>query len=163
MAEQERSTPQQVGLKVKVLYYPFMGTEINTERLLLLARLCYSPMGIGRMGDLLTGNKPSDGKAGEFVRNLIEMGHMGALEHWYTTFAVEGYSRISSQQNDRHRLMKMFKDAGVIYINAPEQGRPTRRSCSNLSVMSKKTTSDMLCLQFCPAPRVCREVSKASR
>lgn len=124
MAEQERSTPQQVGLKVKVLYYPFMGTEINTERLLLLARLCYSPMGIGRMGDLLTGNKPSDGKAGEFVRNLIEMGHMGALEHWYTTFAVEGYSRISSQQNDRHRLMKMFKDAGVIYINAPEQGSP---------------------------------------
>lgn len=111
-------------LKVKVLYYPFMGTGINTERLVLLARLCYSPMGIEALEDLLMRDKPSDEKAGEFVRNLIEMGHMGALEHWYTTFAVEGYSRISSQQNDRHRLLKMFKEHGVVYMNDPEQGSP---------------------------------------
>ncbi len=119
-----RESAKKAELKVKVLYYPFMGTGINTERLILLARLCYSPMGIGRMGELLTGDKPSDEKAGEFVRGLIEMGHMGALEHWYTTFAVEGYSRISSQQNDRHRLIKMFKEHGVVYMNDPEQGSP---------------------------------------
>jgi thymidylate synthase (FAD) len=116
--------PRKADLKVKVLYYPFMGTGINTERLIFLARLCYSPLAIGSLEDLLVGNKPSDERAGEFVRSLIEMGHMGALEHWYTTFAVEGYSRISSQQNDRHRLLKMFKDHGVIYMNDPEQGSP---------------------------------------
>lgn len=124
MSEQRVNVPQKTELKVKVLYYPFMGTGINTERLLLLARLCYSPMGTDRLEDLLTGSKPSDEEAGKFVRNLIDMGHMGALEHWYTTFAVEGYSRISSQQNDRHRLIKMFKDTGVVYVNDPEQGSP---------------------------------------
>lgn len=124
MPEKNAKAPTKVDLKVKVLYYPFMGTGINTERLLLLARLCYSPIGIGKMEDLLTGDKPSDEQAGKFVRSLIDMGHMGALEHWYTTFAVEGYSRISSQQNDRHRLIKMFKDAGVLYISDPEQGSP---------------------------------------
>jgi len=120
----EVSTPSVVTLKVKVLYYPFMGTQINTERLILLSRLCYSPMGIDRLEEMLTGSQPDDEATGRFIRGLIDSGHLGTLEHWYTTFAVEGYSRISSQQNDRHRLMKVFKDAGVLYINDPEQGSP---------------------------------------
>ncbi len=108
-------------LKVKVLHYPFMGTDLNTERLIMLGRLCYSPMNTDELESFLIGDKPSAEEVGRFVRGLIKSGHLGVLEHWYTTFAVEGYSRISSQQNDRHRLMKMFKDSGVIYINEPVQ------------------------------------------
>ena len=111
----------QARLKVKVLYYPFMGTDIDTERLILLARLCYSPMDTDQLESVLTGDKPSKEEVGRFIRGLIKSGHLGVLEHWYTTFAVEGYSRISSQQNDRHRLMKVFKEPGVMYFNEPVQ------------------------------------------
>ncbi|HHW19309.1 MAG TPA: FAD-dependent thymidylate synthase [Firmicutes bacterium] len=121
MSADNAKAPEKTSLKVKVLYYPFMGTNIDTERLILLARLCYSPMGIDRLESMLLGDKPSREETGRFIRNLIDSGHLGALEHWYTTFAVEGYSRISSQQNDRHRLMKVFKDAGVVYFNEPVQ------------------------------------------
>ncbi|MGI6621063.1 MAG: FAD-dependent thymidylate synthase [Bacillota bacterium] len=108
-------------LKVKVLHYPFMGTGIDTERLTLLGRLCYSPMGTDELESILTGDKPSKEEVGRFIRGLIKSGHLGVLEHWYTTFAVEGYSRISSQQNDRHRLMKVVKEPGVLYFNEPVQ------------------------------------------
>jgi len=119
--KQYNGMPQKASFKVKILYYPFVGTKINTERLILLARLCYSPMSTTKLESLLYGDKPSNEETGRFIRNLIDSGHLGALEHWYTTFAVEGYSRISSQQNDRHRLMKVFKDSGVIYFNQPVQ------------------------------------------
>ena len=45
--------PKEASLKVKVLYYPFMGTNVDTERLLLLAKLCYAPMGISELEALL--------------------------------------------------------------------------------------------------------------
>jgi len=122
--------PEEVGLKYEIVYYPFMGTAVNTERLLLMARLCYKPIGAASMKQLVWGDEdaPADARVedaavGKFVRGLISSGHMGALEHWYTSFAVEGYSRVSSQQNDRHRLMKMFKDPDV-WTNAPEQASP---------------------------------------
>ncbi|HHY69905.1 MAG TPA: FAD-dependent thymidylate synthase [Bacillota bacterium] len=121
MSETVRGKPEKAEMSVRILYYPFMGTDIDTERLILLARLCYAPMGIDELEDLLTGDKPSKEDTGKFIRNLIRSGHLGALEHWHTTFAVEGYSRISSQQNDRHRLMKVFKDSGVFYYNEPVQ------------------------------------------
>lgn len=121
--------PEEVGLKFEVVYYPFMGTEVNTERLLLMARLCYKPIGAVNMKQLVWGEgagaSMDDADVGKFVRNLISAGHMGALEHWHTSFAVEGYSRVSSQQNDRHRLMKMFKSPDVTcWVNDPEQGSP---------------------------------------
>ena len=124
MDEQLEEGPHKTTLKAKILYYPYIGTNTNTERLILLARLCYSPVGIDWLESLLTGDKPSEKETGRFIRNLIDSGHLGALEHWHTTFAVEGYSRISSQQNDRHRLIKVFKDAGVVYYNEPEQASP---------------------------------------
>ena len=121
-------------LKFRIIYYPFMGTPVNTERLVLMAKLCYSPMATDELFAAVHGEKPSDKSCGSFVRSLIESGHLGALEHWYTSFAVEGYSRISSQQNDRHRLIKMFKEPGVMchvqeepcsgFVNDPEQGSP---------------------------------------
>ena len=116
--------PRKTTLKAKILFYPYMGTGTSTERLILLARLCYSPMGIDQLENLLTGDRPGEKDTGRFIRNLIDSGHLGALEHWYTTFAVEGYSRISSQQNDRHRLVKVLKDTGVVFYNEPEQASP---------------------------------------
>ena len=113
-------------LSFRIINYPFMGTDINTERLMLMAKLCYTPIGAHGMAAMVHGEEQtvSDEEAGKFVRGLISSGHLGALEHWYTSFAVEGYSRISSQQNDRHRIMKMFKDHGcaVGYVCDPEQG-----------------------------------------
>lgn len=121
-------------LKVRILYYPFMGTSVNTERLVLMAKLCYSPIGTEELFRMVHGNEPDDRSAGRFVRGLVESRHLGALEHWHTSFAVEGYSRISSQQNDRHRLMKMFKEPGVAchasaanpggFVNDPEPSSP---------------------------------------
>lgn len=122
MKKGENAKPRPVEFSFEILYYPFMGTDINTERLLLLTRLCYSPLGLGQLQNLITGNKPSDESCGKFIRGLIKSGHLGALEHWHTTFAVQGYSRISSQQNDRHRLMKVLKDSGVVYVNEPVGG-----------------------------------------
>jgi thymidylate synthase (FAD) len=111
-------------MRTRVIYYPFMGTTINTERLLWMARLCYAPLGVDELAAMVRGDSgPSDEALGRFVRVLIASGHLGALEHWHTSFAVEGYSRVSSQQNDRHRLMKMFKEPGV-YINAPQEASP---------------------------------------
>ncbi len=121
MGDQLQNNSQESQMKIKILHYPFMGTGIDTERLLLLGRLCYSPMGTEALESLLTEDKPSEEEVGRFIRNLIKSGHLGVLEHWYTTFAVEGYSRISSQQNDRHRLMKVLKDSGVVYFNQPVQ------------------------------------------
>ncbi|MDD2202298.1 MAG: FAD-dependent thymidylate synthase [Firmicutes bacterium] len=127
----------EVGLKFRILYYPFMGTSVNTERLLVLARLCYRPIGVDELYDMVWGGdgKPSDSSAktmddeavGKFVRGLIRSGHLGALEHWNTSFAVEGYSRISSQQNDRHRLMKMFKDPSVTQAGSQRSGESEER------------------------------------
>lgn len=105
---------QEATLRFRVLYYPFMGTDINTERLITMARICYAPLGVDDLADLVSGRAWTEDQVGEFVRNLIASGHHGALEHWTTSFAVEGYSRISSQQNDRHRLITIFKDAGVV-------------------------------------------------
>ncbi|HBK59307.1 MAG TPA: hypothetical protein DDZ84_00740 [Firmicutes bacterium] len=133
---------QEVGLRFRIIYYPFMGTGVDPERLLLMARLCYKPLGVDAIYDMVWGcpdpgigpiaaaatpaATATDDSVGKFVRTLISSGHLGALEHWYTSFAVEGYSRISSQQNDRHRLMKMFKDPGFPddfeWVNDPEQG-----------------------------------------
>lgn len=116
----------ETGLHFRIVNYPFMGTSTNTERLMLMARLCYSPIGADALAVMVSGPESgiSDEDAGRFVRGLISSGHLGALEHWYTSFAVEGYSRVSSQQNDRHRIMKMFKDHGcaVGYVCEPEQG-----------------------------------------
>jgi len=121
------SSEQEVGLRFRIIYYPFMGTDVDPERLLLMARLCYKPLGTDNLYDMVWGSDAAAGAGdqavGKFVRTLISSGHLGALEHWYTSFAVEGYSRISSQQNDRHRLMKMFKDPDVsAWVNHPEQG-----------------------------------------
>lgn len=114
----------EASLEVRILYYPFIGTSVDTERLLLLPKICYAPLDISDLEKMLSGDKPSKEEVGRFIRGLIDSGHLGALEHWYTTFAVQGYSRISSQQNDRHRLMKVFKDAGVYYYNEPVQASP---------------------------------------
>ena len=107
----------EVSLNFRIVYYPFMGTDVNTENLLLMAKLCYKAIGVDQLYDMV--NKPNTDAGGtgedrkvhqkpDIVRTL---GSFGTLVHQLCSRSV--YSRISSQQNDRHRLMKMFKDAGM--------------------------------------------------
>ena len=120
----------EVKLKFRIIYYPFIGTNVDTENAILMAKLCYKAIGVDEIYDMVNEKMKDEAhkeSTGKFVRGLIKSGHLGALEHWYTSFAVEGYSRVSSQQNDRHRLMKMFKDAGVPaleWANDGESGSP---------------------------------------
>ena len=76
--------PEQTGLQVRIIYYPFMGNNINTERLLLMTRLCYAPLGTEEILNMVHGqNEPTDEEAGRFVRGLVQSGHLGACSTSY--------------------------------------------------------------------------------
>lgn len=63
------------------------------------AKLCYSPVGVTEILEKL-----EDGKASEFVRMLMRLGHMSPVEHVSFTFGIEGISRVCSHQLVRHRI-----------------------------------------------------------
>lgn len=63
------------------------------------ARLCYSPLDIEGLRDLLD---PEE-RAGLIAR-VVAMGHLSVLEHASFTFGVEGVSRTMTHQLVRHRL-----------------------------------------------------------
>lgn len=62
-------------------------------------KLCYSAAGLTAIAEKLTPEK-----AGDFVRRLVGLGHVSALEHASFTFGVEGVSRALTHQLVRHRL-----------------------------------------------------------
>ena len=63
------------------------------------ARLCYSASDVQKLLERL-----SPEKVKRLVRDLINRGHLSAIEHASFTFAVEGISRACSHQLVRHRL-----------------------------------------------------------
>lgn len=63
------------------------------------AKLCYSAVGVEAIAEKLTPEKTA-----EFIRRLLAMGHVSALEHASFTFGVEGVSRSLTHQLVRHRL-----------------------------------------------------------
>lgn len=82
------------------------------------ARLCYSAADIDTIRKRLSG-----GKAAEFVKRLIDMGHESPLEHVSFTFGIEGVSRALSHQLVRHRIasysqqsQRYVKMAGFDYV-----------------------------------------------
>lgn len=107
-------------LKVVLLRH----TPEPEEAVALAAKLCYSPSGIE---DLRNRIAARDQK--EFVKKLMEMGHMSPIEHASFTFGVEGISRACSHQLVRHRLasysqqsqryVKAGGDDGFSYIIPP--------------------------------------------
>ena len=59
-----------------------MGTDVNTENLLLMAKLCYKAIGVDQLDDMV--NKPNTDaggteKTGKFIRNLISSRTLGEL------------------------------------------------------------------------------------
>jgi len=88
----------------------------------MAAKLCYSP------SDIESLRKKIDRKdQRQFVKNLMEMGHMSPVEHPDFTFAIEGISRACSHQLVRHRLASysqqsqryVSEEAGFDYIIPP--------------------------------------------
>ncbi len=75
----------------------------------LAAKLCYSPSSIEDL-------KISDSEHNNFVKKIIEMGHLSPIEHASFTFAVEGISRVCSHQLVRHRLAS-YSQQSQRYVN----------------------------------------------
>jgi thymidylate synthase (FAD) len=63
------------------------------------AKLCYSDAGLETIAGKLSPEKTAD-----FIRKLMEWGHLSALEHASFTFGIEGVSRALTHQLVRHRL-----------------------------------------------------------
>lgn len=82
-------------LKVILLSY----TPEPEEAIAMAAKLCYSPSDIESLRDRIAARDQK-----EFVKKLMDMGHMSPIEHPSFTFAIEGISRACSHQLVRHRL-----------------------------------------------------------
>ncbi|MCX7966794.1 MAG: FAD-dependent thymidylate synthase [Syntrophorhabdaceae bacterium] len=105
-------------LKVMLINY----TPNPDEVVALAAKLCYSPSGIDDINKRLSSLEGND-----FIKKIIDMGHMSPIEHATFTFAVEGISRACSHQLVRHRLASYSQqsqryvgmDKGFSYIIPP--------------------------------------------
>jgi len=88
----------------------------------MAAKLCYSPSDIEKLRDNISKKDQR-----QFVKRLMEMGHMSPVEHPDFTFAIEGISRACSHQLVRHRLASysqqsqryVSEEAGFDYIIPP--------------------------------------------
>lgn len=85
------------------------------------ARLCYSPLGV----ENLMGNFSQEENR-QFIKKLVELGHLSPLEHVSFTFAIEGVSRNLSHQLVRHRIasysqrsQRHVNEAGFAYVIPP--------------------------------------------
>lgn len=86
---------REASLKVSLLEH-----TPSPERLVALsARLCYSPVGIDELKEIL-----SEEEKEKLINLLRESGHLSPFEHASFTFAVEGISRACSHQLVRHRI-----------------------------------------------------------
>lgn len=105
-------------LKVILLRY----TPEPEETVAMAAKLCYSPSDIESLKDRVAKKDQRD-----FVKRLIDMGHMSPIEHPSFTFAIEGISRACSHQLVRHRLASysqqsqryVSEESGFDYVIPP--------------------------------------------
>lgn len=105
-------------LKVILLRY----TPEPEETVAMAAKLCYSPSDIESLKDRVAKKDQRD-----FVKKLMDMGHMSPIEHPSFTFAIEGISRACSHQLVRHRLASysqqsqryVSEESGFDYVIPP--------------------------------------------
>lgn len=108
----------QTGLKVSLLSY----TPIPDEVISMAAKLCYSNSTIEEIKGAL-----DEEKRAEFVKKLMDLGHLSPIEHASFTFGIEGVSRALLAQITRHRIVSFSvqsqryvnKSAGFNYIIPP--------------------------------------------
>lgn len=81
----------------------------------LAARLCYSPVSIGRLREQLdtTGVET-------FLDKIMSLGHHSVLEHASFTFGIEGISRVTTHQLVRHRIAS-FSQQSQRYVSHKEE------------------------------------------
>jgi len=109
---------REAKLKVILLRH----TPHPEETIAMAAKLCYSPSQISELR-----KKISSKDQRNFVRKLMEMGHLSPVEHASFTFAIEGISRACSHQLVRHRLASysqqsqryVSEESGFDYIIPP--------------------------------------------
>lgn len=83
------------NLKVELIAYTPEAEKIVASA----AKLCYSRVGIGEIGENL--DKENIEK---FLNMLLDLGHESPVEHVSFTFAIEGVSRSLTHQLVRHRI-----------------------------------------------------------
>lgn len=88
------------------------------------AKLCYSDAGLEEIAGKLSQEKTAD-----FIRRLIAMGHLSALEHASFTFGIEGVSRALTHQLVRHRLAS-YSQQSQRYVSMRDFPRITPPSLS---------------------------------
>lgn len=106
--------------KLKVIL--LRHTPEPEETVAMAAKLCYSPSDIESLKDRVAKKDQRD-----FVKKLMDMGHMSPIEHPSFTFAIEGISRACSHQLVRHRLASysqqsqryVSEESGFDYIIPP--------------------------------------------
>ena len=80
-------------IKVKLMKYT-AEPELSVA---MAARLCYSPAGAEELSEKMT-----DEQVTKLVEKIISMGHASTMEHVTFTFAIEGISRVLTQQSQRY-------------------------------------------------------------
>lgn len=106
--------------KLKVIL--LRHTPEPEETVAMAAKLCYSPSDIESLKDRVAKKDQRD-----FVKKLMDMGHMSPIEHPSFTFAIEGISRACSHQLVRHRLASysqqsqryVSEESGFDYVIPP--------------------------------------------
>lgn len=94
-------------MKVELLTY----TPEPEKTIAAAARLCYSSKGVLELKDNL-----GEEETAQFLKELIERGHLSPLEHASFTFAIEGVSRALSHQMVRHRIAS-YSQKSQRYVN----------------------------------------------
>lgn len=106
--------------KLKVIL--LRHTPEPEETVAMAAKICYSPSDIESLKDRVAKKDQRD-----FVKKLMDMGHMSPIEHPSFTFAIEGISRACSHQLVRHRLASysqqsqryVSEESGFDYVIPP--------------------------------------------
>lgn len=106
--------------KLKVIL--LRHTPEPEETVAMAAKLCYSPSDIESLKERVAKKDQRD-----FVKKLMDMGHMSPIEHPSFTFAIEGISRACSHQLVRHRLASysqqsqryVSEESGFDYVIPP--------------------------------------------
>ncbi len=145
-------------MKVKILTH----TPEPERTIAAAAKLCYSPVGVDEIFDVMT-----DEKAQSFVNMLMGLGHESPFEHVTFTFAIEGVSRSLLAQITRHRIasfsvqsqryvnkgdfdyiippeIEAVPEAKELFIKAMEDDRETYNKLS--AILKEKHTKDNIAL-----------------
>lgn len=109
---------KEAKLKVTLLSY----TKDPERTIVAAIRQCYSQLSGKDLWEKVT-----DDQKARLIRQIISSNHTSTIEHASFTFAIEGFSRISSQQLVRHRIasysqksQRYVVEGGFDYVVPPK-------------------------------------------